>query len=190
MNLQRIELLIEKYEKGKSSRKEEVELKSFFENEDVPFHLAGYKDLFSFFKSSANESIQDPDFENKVLEAIAGLDNTAAPKATLRRLYPMMGIAAGILLLFSVYFVYQQQNQPLDTFSDPELAYLETRKILLKVSDNLNSGSDELSNMKEMGDGLDNLNNIKTFDEGMKTMRKISVLDKSKDIITQKTYKQ
>lgn len=190
MNLQKIEQLIQKYERGDTSLEEEMELKIFFAKENVPLHLSGYKDLFSFYRKAIEEEIPDPGFDERVLDAIAGTEEEKAHGGLIKRLYPFMGIAAGLILIFGLYFVLNQQRGPFDTFNDPEIAYAETKKILLKVSGNLNTGSEELSNIKEMDSGLDDLKNIKSFDEGMKKMNKISILDKSKDIITQKSDKQ
>lgn len=190
MNLQKIEKLIKKYEDGSTSVEEEMELKSFFEKESVPFHLAGYKDLFNYFESSSKQTLDDPAFDDRVISLIESTDYSRENKGRSRVLYPVMGIAASIILLLGAYLFLQPQSTVEDTFSDPEIAYLETKKILMKVSGNLNTGTAELKNMEEMGKGLDNLNNIKSFDEGLKSMKRISVLDKSRDIITQKTNKQ
>lgn len=189
MNLQKIELLIRKYEQGESSVQEEKELKAFFQSDHVPFHLAGYKDLFAYYSKAGQEELTDPDFDEKLFQAIKS-GKAPDQRSRYRRLYPVIGIAASIGLLVGIYFVGANRNQQTDTFNDPQIAYLETKKALMMVSDNLNAGVGELGNMEEMSNGLDNLNSIKTFDEGMKKMRKISVLDKSKDIITQKTNTQ
>jgi len=189
MNLQKIELLIEKYEKGETSLNEEMELKIFFAKENVPFHLSGYKNLFTFYRKAGEEEITDPDFDEKVLRVIAGPGEATGHRRGFRRLYPVLSIAAGLLLILGLYFVFMQQKKITDTFNDPELAYAETKKILLKVAGNLNTGVDELSNVKEINTGLDDLSNIKSFNEGLKQMNKISILDKSKDSITQKTNK-
>ena len=97
-----------------------------------------------------------------------------------------MAAAAVVLILISVYFSSRQGQAPVDTYEDPQLAYAETKKILMQVSGNLNEGVEELSTMKEINNGLENLGSIRSFDEGLNNMRKISVLDKSKDQITQK----
>jgi len=190
MNLQRIEQLILKYEKGETSLEEELELKIFFAKENVPLHLAGYKDLFTFYRKAVEEEIPDPDFDERFLKAINQSEEPKQPLGRIRKLYPALSIAAAIVLLIGSYVILVNQRNARDTFDDPAIAYAETKKILLKVSDNLNSGTEELANMKSINAGMEDLNNIKSFDEGMKNMRRISVLDKSKDIITQKTNKQ
>ena len=190
MNLQKIEALIRKYERGETTLEEELELKIFFAKENVPLHLAGYRDLFSFYRKAGEEQMPDGQFDDRILRLISGEQPTEDVPKRVRSLYPVMMAAASILVLFGLYMFIGNRSQPRDTFEDPALAYAETRKILLQVSGNLNEGVGELSNMQELNQGMDDLGNITTFNEGMKNMKKISVLDKSKDMITQKNDKQ
>lgn len=188
MNLQRIEKLLEKYERGETTLSEEKELFTFFEGDTIPFHLRNYKHLFSFYNSAVLEELPDPEFDNKIEELFKKQDekNFSIRNYT----YPLIGIAAAVLLLLGLYFIFIPQQSSRDTFSDPELAMAETKKILLSVSNKLNSGANQMSDIKEISNGLDKLDNIKTFDQGLRKMQKISILDKSKDIITQKTIKR
>lgn len=190
MNLQKIEALIRKYERGETTLEEELELKIFFAKESVPMHLAGYRDLFSFYRKASEEQMPGEDFDGRVLGIISGGEPATGTGPRKRKLYPVLMAAASILILFSLYLFLGDRQQPRDTFDDPAMAYAETKKILLQVSGNLNEGVEELSNVKEINAGMEDLGNISTFNEGMKNMRKISVLDKSRDMITQKNNKQ
>jgi len=187
MNLQRIEILIEKYESGKTSIKEEAELKAFFSRDNVPFHLRSYKDLFTFFDSAANEELPNKDFDDKILKAISDDKTIPISQRRNRNIYVITGIAASIIILIGLFFQFGL-NQPSfdDTYDDPMLAYAETKKVLLMVSGNLNSGVDELQKVSEFNNGLNELDRISSFETGMKNLEKISILDKSKEIITTK----
>lgn len=187
MNLQRIEQLIEKYESGKTSSKEETELKEFFSRENVPFHLRSYKDLFTFFDTSAKEELPDKEFDDRILKAISNDKIIPISNRRTRSIYLITGIAASIIILIGLYFQFGL-NQPSfeDTYDDPMLAYAETKKVLLMVSGNLNSGTNELQKVSEFNKGLNELDRISTFETGMKNLEKISILDKSKKIITSK----
>ena len=57
MNLQKIEKLIKKYEQGNTSLEEEKILMDFFRNEEVPYQLRSYMDLFYFMESSKKEEL-------------------------------------------------------------------------------------------------------------------------------------
>ena len=62
MELASIEILIEKYFEGETSREEEVTLRKFFTTQQVPVHLQEYQDLFGYFEIKRSET-----FEKKVL---------------------------------------------------------------------------------------------------------------------------
>lgn len=185
MNSQRIEHLIKKYEKGETSVREEQELKAFFQQDEIPFNLRGYRDIFTYFDVASREELLNPDFDEKVIAAISET-RTKRSFVKIRSLYGISGIAASIVVLIGFYFVMRINNTYQDTYSDPELAYAEVKRVLMKVSGNFNEGTKELKNVKEMENGLDELNKIAAFDDGVKSMNKISVLDKSNELITTK----
>lgn len=186
MNLQKIEDLITKYEQGNTSLEEEEILMDFFQNEEVPYQLRSYKDLFDFMETSKDEELTNPDFDDKVLAAISNAPPTSINNSRRIRMYSALAVAASIVILIGLYFQFGQMNQVQDTYDDPLLAYAETKKILMKVSGNLNSGVDELKNVSEFNNGMEQLNRISTFDDGMQNLEKISLLEESKEIITSK----
>ncbi|MCB0804389.1 MAG: hypothetical protein KDC05_01250 [Bacteroidales bacterium] len=186
MNTQDIERLIGKYEQGQTTAKEEELLKYWFSNEEVPEQLAIYKEIFAFYDAASEEELPDPEFDRKLLDTLGiSEENVQNKSGMLRRLYPAFGIAASIVLLIGVYFIFQTQQPNTGTYDDPEIAYAEAKRVLLQVSGNLNTGMDELSNVKSMSKAVDELDNLEMLDNGIKEMKKISILDKSKQMITQ-----
>lgn len=186
MNLQRIEQLIGKYENGETSLAEEMELNTFFNRKDVPFEFRAYKDMFEFYKGAKEEILPDPAFDKKIMDIISPKPSFNRKKTNVRFIYMVSGIAASIILFIGIYFFSFNPTNPRGTYDDPAIAYAATKEILMKVSTNMNTGSEELSKMKELDKGFDDLQNLSEFDKGIKKMKKISVLDKSKDIIKQK----
>lgn len=187
MNLQRIEQLIEKYERAETSTGEEKILKDFFLKEEIPLHLRSYSALFNFIDNSQKEELEDKNFDDRVLKAIGEDKVIPISSGKNRKIYTLAGIAASIIILIGLYFQFRNDNITIhDTYDDPQLAYAETKQILLRVSGNLNSGLDELKKISEFNNGLDELNNISAFETGIKSLEKISVLDKSKKIVTLK----
>ena len=59
-------------------------------------------------------------------------------------LLTVLSAAAGLLILGGSYFFFVRKTEPVDTFSDPEIAYAETIKILRDVSSQLNHGAQVL----------------------------------------------
>ncbi|NOX46483.1 MAG: hypothetical protein GXO89_05840 [Chlorobi bacterium] len=189
MNLQKIEILIRKYESGETSMEEERALHDFFGNNEVPVHLANYKKMFSFFSASKNEMLNDEGFDERIMEAIGKEESTKSPRGKSYRLFPILGIAASILILISVGVYFQTRGPQIhfeDTYDNQELAYAETKKILMLVSGNMNTGSDELQNVAELENGFRELKKISNLKSGMKNMEKLSVLNKTKNLITTK----
>jgi hypothetical protein len=60
--------------------------------------------------------------------------------------------AAGVLILAGTYFFFLHRAEPRDTFSDPQLAYAETMKILYNVSSKINQGTRPLNSLGKMQD--------------------------------------
>ena len=118
MDLQKIEILIEKYLEGKTTLKEEALLGNFFQMEEVPTHLMPYKDLFAFFSKERETAIAP-------LKQLAPWET---PKSSLRDLekqwwHSKWTNVAVVLILFSGSFFsgrqYYQKKQA-------EIAYNQT----------------------------------------------------------------
>jgi len=187
MNLQKIEDLIGKYDRGETSRDEERQLKAFLTAEKVPVHLNKYKALFTYYKLAGKEELPLDNFNDKFLTAIGEPKVIAINSKRRNRLYVITAIAAAMLILFGLYFRYGfNANQPKDTFDDPMLAYAETKRILMKVSNNLNSGVSEMKSIKEFNNGLSELEKVSVFQTGLNHLGKVTILDKAKEIITTK----
>lgn len=187
MNLQRIEELIGKYERAETSLEEESQLKDFFKNEVVPAHLQEYREIFSGYGVLADEKLSSKDFDDKILSLIS--DQTIIPISRNRKkyIYFLTTIAAGIIILLGIYFRFGINFSSLsDTYNDPQLAYAETRKVLLKVSATMNSGLKGLNKVSEFNNGLTELNNLSAFETGLNNVKKISILDKTTEILTTK----
>lgn len=188
MNLQKIEQLIVRYEEGNTSLEEESLLMEFFRQKKIPYHLKIYKDLFNYTDSSRREELPDEHFEDRIITAIHQMNRSRVEKMKKIRMYSILTAAASVVLLIGFYFWFGYQMSSVeDTYDDPLMAYAETKKILLKVSGNLNEGVDELKIISEFNRGINELQKISTFDNGMQYLEKIAILEQSKEIITIKS---
>lgn len=187
MNLQEIEELIGKYERAETSLEEEKQLRTFFRENEVPAHLRTYKEIFSGYDMQAEDKFLSQEFDKKILTLISEEKKETSKLPFRRNLYTLFAIAAGIIILFGIYFRFGNSRSTLkDTYDDPQLAYTETRKVLLKVSSTMNAGLSELNKVSEFNNGLTELNNLSAFETGMNNIKKISILDKTKEILTTK----
>lgn len=151
MNPEEIKHLLQKYFDGDTTLEEEISLKNFFRGGDIPEELNVEKEIFRHFILSAEIPEPSADFEEKIFSAIGRDDGNTAQSVRRRRLYmTLTGAAAGFLILAASYFFFTGRQEPRDTYSDPELAYAETMKILIDVSARLNKGTESLAQLNSL----------------------------------------
>lgn len=137
MELIKIESLLQKYDEGETSLKEEKILKEYFSSEETPDHLKEYRSIFNF--SIKEKEISYPK-EIKV--------------KSRTKSYAFIGIAASIILAIGIFtYQYDEQNQlsynELGTIENPEEAFLKTKEALQMVAEVLNNGQEELQYVEE-----------------------------------------
>lgn len=160
-----VEKLLAKFYEGKTTIGEEQELHRYFETEEVPEYLLADKEVF--FALTDNGDIEVPiDLQNKLSKSIDRWEETEKRVVRIkhdRRIYWqwVSGIAAGILLIFSVwtYVDRNENNTPAlaDTYTNPEDAYKEAQKALALVSMNLNKGMEQLENAQQKTEKVDKI---------------------------------
>ena len=155
MVLNNIEKLLEKYENGETSLKEEQQLKSYFSQETVAPHLEMYKPMFTYFLVNEKEQFT----KNIPLKT----------KKTFN--YKWISVAAVAVLLISVYFSNPFVVQDdLGTYDDPEVAYNEVTKALELISANFNKGAGKVSYLNGIETGM---SKVGYLDEMNNTTKKI-----------------
>jgi hypothetical protein len=133
--------LVDRYYNGECSDEEERTLRDFFRSSTVPQGYEAEKEIFSYYNES--EVIPEPsvDFEARLMAGIDASIIFVESKKKYRNLITIMSAAAGLLLLAGSYFFFINRVERTDTFSDPELAYAETVRVLRDVSSQLNHGT-------------------------------------------------
>ncbi len=135
--------LIEKYYSGESTEDEEIVLRNYFLNTEIPpSGLEAEAEIFRSYSSYIEIPEPTPEFEERIIEA--GFSGKDRELKQFRRLFPYISAAAGLLILVATYFFFVNRSGPGDTFTDPQIAYNETMKILLDVSSRLNQGTQAL----------------------------------------------
>ncbi len=136
MELAQIEQLLNKYLKGNTSIAEERDLKKYFSSNNVASHLQPYKEMFGYFKNQ--EEVQ--------------FTKTLPLQPRKRNVVKWIGVAASFVVLFGTAFFYTNSNlssDDLGTYDDPEVAFIETQKALLMLSDNVNHGVESVALLNE-----------------------------------------
>jgi hypothetical protein len=153
MNTMEIRKLLEKYYRGESSLQEEIILRQYFEAENIPEEFAAEKTIFRHYSQSIEVPEPSSGFEERIISA---LDSEEAKSKPFRiKMIPLIrysSIAAGLLLLVGSYFFLSRKIEHRDTFSNPEIAYAETVRILFDVSSQFNHGTQQLNRMKKIED--------------------------------------
>ena len=206
MDLQKIEKLLQKYYNGETSLEEEEVLRTFFSSRDVPDHLEAEKELFSYYYSQSRDEAANPGLEEKILDAIRIEGSRYRMQPVKKRLYLFTSIAASFLILLGSYFLITGKNgigfsfkKYEDTYESPELAYLETKKTLLLISEKFNLGTKELqtlstfdkvakelSNISKVRYATESLYTFSLFGTGVRGLENLSLFEKTKERISKK----
>jgi len=138
MNPEELNRLLDKYYSGRSSEEEEKLLCDYFGGDTIHEGYEAEHEIFAYYRSARNVPEPSVDFEARIMAGLDGAEIIEEKFLIRRYLYPLVGAAASILILFGSYFFLSRDLQPKDTFTDPKIAYLETRKILFEVSSKMN----------------------------------------------------
>jgi hypothetical protein len=153
MVLNNIEKLIEKYDNGETTLKEEQQLKDYFSQETVPPHLEVYKSMFQYFLYTHEEQYTK--------------DVPLKSKKTYS-LYQWISVAAVAVIMLGVYF---QMSGPTELEKQEALlAYNQTMEVFNLMSSNLNKGTE----------GVEALNMVTTnFDKGSENIAYLGEFSKT-----------
>lgn len=129
MELNKIEILLEKYFEGETSIAEETELKTYFLSGNVAPHLKQYGPLFGYFAEEKSKK------SNQELILVVQKRKTI-----------WWSIAASVVVLIGVgAYTYTtlgtvNETKELGTYDNPEEAFKATQKALSMLSKNVNVG--------------------------------------------------
>lgn len=140
MELQQIEILLDKYFEGQTSISEEKQLKAYFSSNEVAPHLQQYKSLF----------------ENLSKQKEVQYTKTFSFPSQKRNYTKWIGIAAtfvalaGTLLYFNFNFnSNSNKDENLGTYSNPEEAFVATQNALNMISEEMNKGKEGIAYLNE-----------------------------------------
>lgn len=147
MELNKTEILLEKYFEGQSSIEEEKELQKYFASVNIAPHLKQYAPLFGYFSHAAVQELKQ---EIKVPPRIQDKKRTT-------NLW--LSIAASIVVMLGagiyVYFDRASPSQDLGTYDNPEVAMRETQRALAMLSSHVNVGIESVIVLEQYEDSKD-----------------------------------
>ncbi|HDZ41920.1 MAG TPA: hypothetical protein ENH59_09635 [Bacteroidetes bacterium] len=149
MNWSVLKKLLEKYYDGTSTADDEQKILELLERNDLPAEF--YDDrLLMEGLHGGNIPEPSPDLNDRIMAAIDESEKKII--SGKRRLYSIVSVAAGLLIILSFWFTLADKPGLKDTFDDPQLAYNETVKVLYQLSDNLNTGRTHIKELSMIND--------------------------------------
>lgn len=149
--------LITRFYDGETNDEDEKLLRALVSDNTCP---AGFDTEWEYIRFClANTSIAEPSYNltDKILKTIDESANRVQPfKGSKRYFIYLSGVAAALLISIGAYMFFESRESIKDTYSDPELAYAETMKILMDVSAKINKGTGSLNPVGKLSIITDN----------------------------------
>lgn len=185
MDIIQIKQLLEKYAEGFTTLDEERVLQSYFAQErQMEVDMLTWKHQFMLLKAGRDYKLDTTDLDNNLVNLIDSQEQRIQPSARKLNLQRFL-IAASIALLIGVsglVFHQIQKNSSKDTFTDPQLAFNETQKTLLYISQKLNKGTKPLSNIAKINTGTQQLKKLEKMDQSLGMLNLVSFINRSSNL--------
>lgn len=170
MDSKHIELLLEKYWNCETSLEEEKELRDYFGGAGIPDQLKETSELFRYFEAEKKKSLNES-FDAAVTKQIRQRQGGKIIK--MFSLVQISRIAAGVLVVVAAtYFIRQEVRkaypEPVameDTYTDPKIAFEETKKALMMISKSFGKAKGEAGKIKMFNEAEKKIQGKETEEE-------------------------
>jgi hypothetical protein len=181
MDIQQIKILLGKFEKAETSLDEEKVLHEYFwQHTDVPAELEAYRAYFQYCESEGRKVHENAALKNRLEALFDKHPSVLKLLPSNRKIYRWVAAAAMVILTGTLVLILNRNQKPdLGTYSDPEMAYLEAKRTMLYVSQTLNYGTKELSNISKINSGVENLRNLEKLNSGLYKLKMLSKINES-----------
>jgi hypothetical protein len=145
MDSERLDELLINYWSGQTSLEEERELHLYFRRPDIPEPLKETAQLFRYFDQQHKRTITDASFQRRVIKKFKGRKNGKINVF----IFNAMRIAAGIIVLVVAIWLVRIEirksamQQTEDTYTDPKVAFEETKKALMMISKSFGTAEEQ-----------------------------------------------
>ncbi|WP_109829378.1 hypothetical protein [Reichenbachiella versicolor] len=167
MDSDKLDEILERYYNGTSTDEDEEVLKVHFQSsseDNVDQRL--FQQL-----SEVNSPVPDDLFDemDQVIESEWEKEN----KLKFKSIYLWASSIAAVLIVALGIMFYPQEDPTLlaDTYQDPEVAYLETQKVLLLISSTMKSNSQNLKYLSSIDQSLSHCSKISKINSTINTIK-------------------
>lgn len=169
MDYKYIEQLLERYWEATTTPQEEMILRAFFSQDELPEHLAQYQPLFVYEQTAATEQPLGDDFDRRMLERIGQRTDEAPMKVVVKaqrltfasRLRPLFRAAAAVAIVavlgIAAQSTFRQTNQTNEAWDYNSASYADTYQHPEEALDALDAGLAEISDMLNSTTSADSL---------------------------------
>lgn len=155
MVLNSIEKLLEKYDNGETTLKEEQRIKEYFAQDNVPEHLESYRIMFQYFSSTKQE--------------LYTKDVPLKPRKSY--IYQWISVAAVAVLMLGIMvpsILGDDVVTPETVYTQDQLqAYNQTKNALSLLSTSFNDGASSVNTLglvsTNFNKGAENVNRVSEF---------------------------
>ncbi|MGB3608671.1 MAG: hypothetical protein WA775_15315 [Psychroserpens sp.] len=137
MVLNSIEKLLEKYDNGETTLKEEERLKAYFTQDDVAPHLESYKVMFQYFNDTKQEAFTK--------EVSLELNQGGVKKSYI---YQWIAVAAVAVLMLGIFIPNIWGEEPSQSYADlseeQQKAIDQTKEVFDLIGTQFNKGQSQM----------------------------------------------
>ncbi len=166
MEYNAIEEILNRYLEGETTLEEEALLREYFSQPDLPAEQNESKKMFSYFAEAQRQTA--PSFDVSAdLNSLIEKEWKRETRSRFRRVSAWVGSAAAVLVLSLGIYQNMEKPEPVikDTFKDPKLAYLETKRALLMVSRTMNHNTTNLKYLTKVDESFSHLKKVAEIDK-------------------------
>lgn len=155
MDLHEVEQLLERYWQCETSVEDEQRLRDFFAAGNIPSSLKGPSDLFLFLSAEKGKTLA-LNFEGTVTKKLK--ERREGKVIHMLSYGNMARIAAGIVVVVAATFLIRQEirksypKELQDTYSDPQIAFEETKRALQMISNSFGKAKKEASKIQMLNE--------------------------------------
>jgi hypothetical protein len=172
MEYHEIEEILNRFLEGESTLEEEAMLKEYFSQDGLPDEQREMQELFRYLNDAKQESA--PPFDVSAnLNSLIEKEWQKETRSRFRRVIAWAASVAAVLVLSVGIFQYINKPEAVikDTYKDPKLAYLETKRALMLISRTMNHNTAKFKYLSKVDESFDQMKKIAKIDKVVNSVK-------------------